>query len=477
MRRSQSISFQLIKSSLVLTDLLSVGLIFAFFVALRKILGGSFNYEQYVKLLPFLALFWLVFEKSGLYQGCAIYSGASIGPVEEMRRTFYAITAIFLGLGFANFAYRPNDYLYSRSILLCTYTCCLFIIPFNRFLLRKLFTRFNLWGVSTIIIGSGESASAIYQKLNTHPEFGLRPIGYFELNKTTTNHMPEDTRNLGSLDKVEKFSRRKDIKYAIIAEDTNSPDEICALTEKFGALFPHVLFIPRIFQNACAWVTSKDISGTLGLEIRHNLLIPSIYRGKRILDFLLTIPFLIVGSWIMLLIALLIKMDSKGPVIFKHPRITKNGKSMRIYKFRTMEVDAEEKLENLLKENSDMKQQWETFGKLDDDPRITRIGKWLRKTSLDELPQLFNVLQGKLTLVGPRPVIQEELKHYGNDADLFEKVLPGLTGLWQVSGRNTLSYEDRVRLDKYYVNNWSPWLDIYILSKTVNTVLFRRGAQ
>jgi lipopolysaccharide/colanic/teichoic acid biosynthesis glycosyltransferase len=177
------------------------------------------------------------------------------------------------------------------------------------------------------------------------------------------------------------------------------------------------------------------------------------------------------------LIAIWVKLDSSGSVLFKHRRITKNGRQINIYKFRTMIDGASEELNALLGKNTELKQEWVNYGKFDNDPRITRAGKWLRKTSLDELPQLFNILQGKMTLVGPRPIISEELRHYGENADLFDKVLPGLTGLWQVSGRNELTYNDRVRLDNYYVNNWSVWLDIYILCKTFCAVLFRHGAR
>jgi Undecaprenyl-phosphate galactose phosphotransferase WbaP len=477
MKKNHRYKFNLVKLSLVCADLMAITLIFAIFVYFRKMAGGEFLLASYFKLYPFLLLFWAVFEKSGLYQGCSIYSGASIGPVEEIRRTFYAVSAIFLGLGFANYTYRPNDYLYSRTILLGTYAFCLFVIPLNRLLLRKLFTHLNVWGVSTVIIGSGETAADIYQKLSAHPEYGLRPIGYFSNNGTHQNRMPEEALNLGRLDKIYAFIKKTPIKYAIIAKDEIEPTYIQSIVKTYGEAFPHILFIPQLNLDSSAWVTPKDISGTLGLEIRHNLLIPDIYRNKRIIDFLLTIPCLLFGCGVMALIALLVKWDSPGPVLFKHRRITRAGGTINIYKFRTMNIDAQERLESLLKSDPALKEQWEKYGKLDHDPRITRMGEWLRKTSLDELPQLLNVLQGKITLVGPRPIIADELRHYGDDADLFDKVLPGITGLWQVSGRNELTYKERVRLDKYYVNNWSVWLDIYILAKTFVAVLFRHGAR
>ncbi len=454
-------------------DLLTIALTFTVLMLLRKATGGTFPPIKYYRLWPFLFLFWLVFEKAGLYQGASVYSGASIGPVEEFRRIFYALTGIFIALGFSNYVYRPNDYLYSRSILLATWAACLIFIPTHRLILRKLCTRLGIWGVPAVLIGSGKTAKNIAKKLTEHTEYGLRLIGFFNKSTEGVPNLPF----LGTLSDIPAFAKKKSIQYAIIAHDEADMDSMGGLVKKYGDLFPHVLFIPKPIAQSSVWITPRDLGGMLGLEVRHNLQIPHTYLTKRCIDFLLTLPCLLIGSVLMGIIALLIKLDSPGPVFFRHQRIGKNRKPMTIYKFRTMTRDADEQLSDLLAEHSDLQAEWETYGKLEHDPRITRIGRWLRATSLDELPQLFNVLQGKLALVGPRPVVKEELAYYGDDRDLFDRVMPGLTGLWQVSGRNHLSYEDRVRLDNYYANNWSVWLDLYILSKTFYAVLFRHGAR
>ena len=164
-------------------------------------------------------------------------------------------------------------------------------------------------------------------------------------------------------------------------------------------------------------------------------------------------------------------------MFFVHNRIGKNGKIIPTLKFRSMYSDAKERLEKLLKENEEIREEWEKDFKLKDDPRVTKIGAILRKTSLDELPQIFNVLKGEMNFVGPRPVLQEELdKYYKDDAEYYFMVKPGITGLWQVSGRSNTNYDFRVATDKWYVTNWSLWLDIVILLKTVKVVLFREGA-
>jgi len=175
-------------------------------------------------------------------------------------------------------------------------------------------------------------------------------------------------------------------------------------------------------------------------------------------------------------IALLIRISSPGPVIYRQERIGRGGRRFRAWKFRTMVADADKRLEWYLARNPNMRKEWEMNHKLRNDPRVTRIGHWLRKTSLDELPQLWNVLLGEMSLVGPRPIVKAEINKYGESFDLYTRVLPGITGLWQISGRNNTTYAERVHLDSYYVRNWSPWLDTYILARTVKVVLRGEGA-
>ena len=189
---------------------------------------------------------------------------------------------------------------------------------------------------------------------------------------------------------------------------------------------------------------------------------------------ILMLPLLLVVIGIL---GLLVKLDTPGPVFYRHTRIGRNGKSFGVFKFRSMYRDSKERLRKILGTDPLSKQEWETYYKLKNDPRITRMGKFLRRTSLDELPQIFNVLQGDMSLVGPRPVLKEEItKYYKEFADYYHMVRPGITGLWQVSGRNDVNYYIRVRLDAWYVLNWSVWLDIVILFKTLNVVLKKEGA-
>jgi Undecaprenyl-phosphate galactose phosphotransferase WbaP len=169
-------------------------------------------------------------------------------------------------------------------------------------------------------------------------------------------------------------------------------------------------------------------------------------------------------------------MSTRGPIVYSHKRLGRNGRHFNAWKFRTMFQNADQVLELYLEEHPELREEWERDHKLKFDPRVTRIGRFLRKTSLDELPQLWNVIRGDMSLVGPRPIVDAEIEKYGAYYGLYTMVKPGITGLWQVSGRNNTTYDERVQLDAYYVRNWSPWLDLYLLLRTIRIVLFAKGA-
>ena len=195
---------------------------------------------------------------------------------------------------------------------------------------------------------------------------------------------------------------------------------------------------------------------------------------KRFIDIIIGTIGLIICIPIFIIIGIAIKIDSKGPVFFKHKRIGKHGKKLEIYKFRTMIENAEEAMKNFTEEQK--KEFAENF-KLENDPRVTRVGKILRKTSLDELPQIINILKGEMSIIGPRPVVKSELEKYGSNQDKFLSVAPGLTGNWAANGRSDVSYEERMALELYYVNNRSLILDMKIFFKTIGSVLKGRGAR
>ncbi len=246
--------------------------------------------------------------------------------------------------------------------------------------------------------------------------------------------------------------------------------------EENASYFHHVIYIPDLFGFASFGVLPKDLGGILGIEVRQQLLRLGPKIAKALVDTIVAVAALVVLMPLVPFIALLIKLDSKGPVFYKQTRYGKDGKPFKAWKFRTMVENADVVLKEYLAKHPELKEEWDKDQKLRNDPRVTCLGKFLRKTGLDELPQIFNVIKGEMSVVGPRPIVQDEIKKYGKCYSLYTKVKPGITGLWQVSGRNDVSYEERVALDAYYVRNWSVWLDLYILARTVPVALFGKGA-
>ena len=246
-----------------------------------------------------------------------------------------------------------------------------------------------------------------------------------------------------------------------------------------GSLIPNLIVVNSKLSMPTIWVESFDAAGLAGVHIRDRMLFPFQRLLKRLSDCFLASLLLMISSPLLMFMALWIKLTSPGPIFFQHRgRIGRAGTTFGAWKIRTMVINADEILAEYLASNPEAQAEWYRDLKLKHDPRIIPgIGRFLRRTSLDELPQLWNVLKGEMSLVGPRPIYTaQEVEKFKELYPMYLRVRPGLTGLWQVSGRNNTSYEDRVRLDTYYVRNWSLWLDFFILLRTVRTVLLREGS-
>ena len=240
--------------------------------------------------------------------------------------------------------------------------------------------------------------------------------------------------------------------------------------------FRHVVVIPNLAGITNSAVTARDLTGIFAVEIKHNLLDPWAQRLKRVLDLFGAVVGGLLISPLLLAIVVLIKLDSSGPVFYGHRRLGAKGEYFRCWKFRTMSTDAEWLLDEHLQRNPDLQAEWEQNHKLREDPRVTRVGRFLRKLSLDELPQLWNVLRAEMSLTGPRPIVDAEIPKYKKNYALYKRIRPGMSGFWQVGGRSDTDYEERVAMDSYYVRNWSVWLDIIILARTIKIVLAGKGA-
>ena len=240
--------------------------------------------------------------------------------------------------------------------------------------------------------------------------------------------------------------------------------------------YRHILLVPDLHGICSLGIIAREIGGEIGIEVPQRLFHRSAGMTKCALDLIVTSLALIALSPVFVLIATAIKLTSSGPIFYGHIRHGRDGKLFKALKFRTMFQNGESILLAHFQKHPEELASWQHDHKLKRDPRVTGVGRWLRRYSLDELPQLLNVLVGHMSLVGPRPIVSAEIHKYGRGYDLYSRVRPGVTGLWQVSGRNNTTYPERVALDEYYVRNWSIWLDAYIVIRTTKAVLSAEGA-
>jgi Undecaprenyl-phosphate galactose phosphotransferase WbaP len=253
-------------------------------------------------------------------------------------------------------------------------------------------------------------------------------------------------------------------------------DDLAYIIRRHAQCFPHLLVIPDLLGTADLGVQTRNLGGVLGLEITQHLAHKFPQFLKRCVDFALAAISLILLSPLFLFLYIAVRLETPGPVFYAQDRIGRDGNTFKVWKIRSMYCDGDQLLQRACRENPALAAEWKQYQKLRDDPRVTPIGRRLRKLSLDELPQLWNVLRGDMSLVGPRPIIRSEVPRYEDRFASYALVRPGITGLWQVSGRNNTSYRERVAFDEYYVRNWSVWLDFYILARTLRTVLTCEGA-
>lgn len=334
-----------------------------------------------------------------------------------------------------------------------------------------------------IILGAGETGIAVLKSLSKESNAGHKIFGFLddkpEMIGRKISVGSSEYEVHGQIKDVSGLIKKFELDAVIIAMPHLSKEKLAEITNNIHRFVKNVFVIPDI--KGIALLNTElyhyFMEQLFVLKINNNLKSVLNRTIKTFFDYILSLlmlPFIAIG---MICLGILIRIDSPGPVFYSQPRIGQNGRSFRIYKFRTMYTDAENKLKEMLDNDHEAKKEWDKSFKFKNDPRITTVGGFLRKTSLDELPQIFNVLRGDMSLVGPRPVVQKEIDdYYKTDARDYFLVKPGITGLWQVSGRSDTSYDYRVSLDTWYVMNWSLWLDMVILFKTIKVVFKGDGA-
>lgn len=439
-----------------------------------------------------------------------IFPATAVSPVLELRQL---VRSISLSFGLMFLLNQIIAVLSLGEIVMGSLSLMIavFLLPLSRALGRFQLGRCEWFGERALIIGSGPQARAIFEFYRRSPSRGLRPVGIVSLEDGSVDgtrlssaepRIIDDNRGdlnsngdrrqtsanrdslpgdgaipvLGTIHDIRPTTIRYDIRWGIVAP-AGSGDLSMNEIMKFTTDLRHLIVLPSQVLLPSLWANARECAGVLGVHMTDQLHRPGARAIKAIVDTTVALVALFLLSPLMAVMVLWVKIKSPGPAFYGHTRIGRGGEKFRAWKIRTMVTNADEVLEAYLEENSEARQQWMLDQKLKDDPRIIPgIGQILRKTSLDELPQLFNVLAGEMSLVGPRPIVTSEIARYGEMYPFYLRVTPGITGLWQVSGRNDTSYAQRVRLDCYYVCNWSVWLDFYIGIRTIRTLMMREGA-
>ena len=427
-----------------------------------------------------LANFLGFWESLGLfvatYAALGLYTGGAFGAVEELRRAVAGTTFVCLLLT-ASLFFLQRTGPYSRGLLILSGCFTAAAVPFVRALARHVFARRGWWGVPVIVLGAGHGAEVLIARLRRHPEMGLRPVACLDDGGNARGDCG-GVPVAGPLSMAHALAGALRVRHALVAMPEITRQDLLWMLDDWGTVFRHVILIPDLFGIASLWVCARDLGGVLGLELRQNLLVPLNRWTKRGLDIAGALIVGILALPVMAAAALWIKLTSRGALIYRQEREGEGGRSLWMPKLRTMHMDAEALLMRVLSSSPQARAEWSRRFKLKKDPRILPgVGTFLRRTSLDELPQLWSVLKGEMSLVGPRPFPMYHLDGFGpRFRALRNRVKPGLTGLWQVSDRADGDLEVQEALDTYYIRNWSLWLDLYILARTVRAVLFPKGA-
>lgn len=367
----------------------------------------------------------------------------------------------------------------SRTVVVLIGLLSLAIFPPLRLAVKRRLTASGLLKRRVLIIGANETGRTALNALMGEPNLGYEVVGFLD-------DLPSGGGTLDGytvhrrIDRAERYLTSCDIHDVVIALPDRDKDQLNRLVTRLQHKTASVLYFPDYSGIAVIGTEIRHFfhDQAFALEIKNNLAEPLNAYTKKAFDFLVGVLLFLLLAAPLAIISLLIRATSPGPAIYRQQRSGKNGTIFPCFKFRTMYWDADARLKEILANNSRAREEWEKFRKLTDDPRITPLGRFLRGTSLDELPQIINVLRGEMSFVGPRPVTGEEIeKYYRDRADLCFSVLPGITGLWQVSGRSNTTYDHRISLDSWYVRNWNLWLDLVILFRTVYIVLKREGAR
>ncbi len=398
------------------------------------------------------------------------WGGAEIGSIA--RSLSMGVVVVIFGTYLAK---TPG---LSRGWTLLTWVLSIILVAFGRGLIHAviyLMRRRGMVTQPTLVVGSNAESSDIIRVLRANRAAGLVPVGCLASSlaeKLDLDYCSENVPVLGTARDIIQILQSHEIDTVIIASSAFDHDVLARMIAELRDVDVDVHISSGLFEVLTSRILVSEVAGVPLITVKGISLSRSKRLTKRVFDLALAGAIVLIGLPVWVLIALLIKLGSPGPVLYGQPRVGRNGTRFQMLKFRSMYRDADQRLADLQAQN-------EASGplfKMKNDPRVTPVGKWLRKFSLDEFPQLINVLKGEMSLVGPRPPLPLEVERYTRHDWRRLEVTPGMTGLWQVSGRSSLTFDEMVRLDLFYIENWSVGLDIQLILRTLPAVLFARGA-
>ncbi len=463
---------------IMLTDsamlLFSIGL--GFFLV-NLFAPTAINLRSFVLYSYYFPLILVVYYVAGLYPGIMV------NPADEVKKIALSSALCFIGICMSVMFQDSGNVIstaLSQKIIKDSSAAAIIIsfilaIPFSTILIpgfrevaRNVFGRFRWWGVPAVVYCTGTSGDTVIERLVTRKALGYKPAVIINSSATECS-MHGEIPVFPDTSEILETIKSLGIKVAIMCDYEGNQRPI-------ATYYRYTISCSKNQDSLSSSLHLRDMGGILAFSATHELTRGYNLFFKRLLDLwllLISSPFVIP---VMLLLSICVKISSPGPVFYGHKRVGKNGREIKCWKFRSMYVNSQEMLEKILATDEKRAAEWKKDRKFLDDPRVTKFGKFLRKTSLDELPQFFNILLNQMSFIGPRPVTGDEIEQYYGDAEFILSVTPGLSGMWQISGRSDTGYEERINLDTYYIQNWSVWLDIWIMIKTVWVVIYGKGA-
>jgi len=465
----------LVTGLLLFSDLTAIVLSFFLSFFLRKLLipvmRGVLNFNQVAPLFLLIIIFILA-----LFVFYRFYPGHGRTGVVEFREIVYIVSLSHVIVAMIIFIleYGPR---FSRLLFIFNWIFTLIFITAFRLVLHNRGSLRKWWGQPAVVIGGVDDVRQVIRRLQSARRIAYRPVAAILLEKEV-----ELDQKISGVP-VYPFSkhllqelRKSRINLGIFTDHSvYSSNGFQVYLREFSLVFPKLVYVLGDSQLNNMSMKMLDLDSHPALQIQYNLLNPILMIIKRIIDLLLSLISLVITSPLFLLFSLLIRIYSPGPILYRQKRMGKGGKSFDFYKFRTMIVDADQRLAELLASDKKQHDEFDTYHKLFNDPRVTRVGRFLRKISFDEFPQIINVFKGDMSWVGPRAYIPSELEDMGESAAIIHRVSPGLTGWWQVMGRHNVTFEERLRMDEYYISNFSLLMDVFILIKTIPVILSGHG--